>query len=146
MSGTVAGAFKAAIYAKCLTLFPDPVQVAYTAPLTYLADEIVGLGDITASLDPATMGTPRSREEVATLDLIISVYAGGDDQQAVTERAYAMLATLEADLRSDYSVGNLVRWATVSGHDLAEAPSVTDGVVVGRVAEIAATITYQQRV
>lgn len=148
MSGTVAATFKAAILAMCQTAFPEPVQVTYTPPLPdqYLADEIVGLGDLEATLDPATMGLPRSREERGSLGLIISVFNGGADQQTVTERAYAMLATLEAALRADYSVGGVVRWATVSAHELAEAPSVVDGVVTGRVAEMSLTITYQARV
>lgn len=90
------------------------VQVSYGAPLPSPADEFVWLADIEGEQEAAALGAQR-REEIYELMVIVNVIRAGADQQAVTERAYALAAEVENELRGDGTVGGVVRFAQVAG-------------------------------
>ncbi len=143
-----APAAKAAVYAACASLFSDPVQVVYGHPGTNQEDDIVAVRGVRSLQDVATMGTGRAREETLEIEVVFSCYRGGGEeaQQVATERAYALLGLLEDHLQTtDYTLGGVVRLARVTESTLAESDD-PDVLAMGRVAEIAATVTCQVRI
>ncbi len=89
------------------------VQVSYGFPKTP-QKEIVMLGDIHGRQTPGALGR-LSREERYRLEVTVKVEKQGTSQQPVTQRAYALADELEAQLRSDPTVGGVVRVAQIGG-------------------------------
>lgn len=150
MGSSNAPAFKAAVVAACQSLFPSAV-VVYGYPGAVSDADIIGVLAVTSSRGVAPMGTNRPREEVLSVDLLFSCWSGGTDQQAVTERAYALVGQFEAYLQdagvspsSKVNLGGAVRFAQVTATDLAESndPAV---LATGRVAEISVTVVASAR-
>jgi hypothetical protein len=67
----------------------------------------------------AAMGQQR-REETFRIFILFSVVRGGRDVQTVGERAFALVAELEAQLRTDASLGQVVRVAEIEQLDYEE--------------------------
>jgi hypothetical protein len=107
-------AFKSALLAKlnARTNLKN-VQVTYGPPLPP-SREWIWLGDVAGEQQTAALGNQR-REETYDLSVIIGITREGVDQQATTERAFALMAELENELRSDATVGGVVRTAEVQG-------------------------------
>lgn len=97
---SAAPALKAALVTQLAVLFPAPTVVAYGPPGEYLDDEVVAVTDITTTSQVHT-STTALREEVIDVTILFSVTNGGgaEIQQTVTERAYAMVASLENYLK-----------------------------------------------
>jgi hypothetical protein len=62
----------------------------------------------------------KPREESYTLEVLVRVEQGTNDQEPVTLRAYAIAAELEDALRADFTVGGVVRTAEFESGDLEE--------------------------
>jgi len=143
-----APAVKAALFTLCQTLYPVPIQVAYGHPGTDLESDIVSVGSVRATQEIATMSTMRNREELITVDVIFSCFAGGgtEVQQTVTERCYTLCALLENYLQTtDYTLAGTARLARVTGADLIESDD-PDLLALGRLSELTATVEVQVRI
>lgn len=149
--GTAAAAMKGALLTACQGIYPAPVKVCYGHPGTNLPDDIVSIGNITSDSVVGPLGTARTREESLSIEVTFSCFRGGSDQQVVTERAYELLAMLEAYLTDagtssslQLSLAGTVRRAWVTGHILAETEA--DLLSQGRVAEITAVVAADVRI
>lgn len=143
-----APAVKAALFTLCQSLYPVPIQVAYGHPGTDLESDIVSVGAVHSTQEIATMTTARNREEMITVDVVFSCFAGGgaEVQQAVTERCYTLCALLENYLQTtDYTLAGTARLARVTGADLIESDD-PDLLALGRLSELTATVQVQVRI
>ena len=134
-------------------LFPD-ARVSYGPPQS-LADQMASVAGASVRHErPTAGGATRSREEIADIQVILSIAVPGDGeswddaQQAATEGAYAMLDVLEDHFRdrTAATLGGACRDAIVSSHELAEYKTDADGYAAGRIGEIIATITCRTRI
>lgn len=134
-------------------LFPD-ARVSYGPPQS-LADQMASVAGASVRHErPTAGGATRSREEVADIQVILSIAVPGDGeswddaQQAATEGAYAMLDVLEDHFRdrTAATLGGACRDAIVSSHELVEYKTDADGYAAGRIGEITATITCRTRI
>ena len=147
-------ALKVALRDLLRVLFPD-ARVSYGPPQS-LDDVMAAVTSASVRHERPTAGGPtRSREEIADIEVVLSVAVAGDGeswddaQQAATEAAYAMLDVLESHFRdrTAATLGGACRDALVRTHKLAEYTATDpDGYVTGRVGEITATVTCRTRI
>lgn len=90
------------------------VQVSYGIPLPDPQPEFIWLGDVDGDQYFAALGH-RAREEDYTLTVTVDVLRRDSDQQSATERAYAIAAEIENELRDDPTVNGAVRTAEIKG-------------------------------
>ena len=147
-SSTAVAAFKDAAYTIGVALWPSGVQVTFGHPGVTQLDDIVAFMDVSASQEPATFGTNRSREETLELKVMFSCFrAGGPDMEKVAfDRAIELQAQLETAFRvTDTTTGGSVRECFLT--DI-RVSSATDEQTLskGRLVEIEATYTAKARV
>lgn len=146
---TAAHAFRAALYAAALNLWAGtPVQVILGNPATYQADDVVEIGAVNSTQDPATFGSQRSREEQLELEVIISIFrAGGIEREAdVFDRAYALLEDLALFCRvTDTTVGGTVRQCALTSNAYGSGNS-DQTLAAGRIGVVVAKFTAQARI
>lgn len=146
MSTSSIPAFKAALKTSLVSLQATTltgVQVSYGAPAPTMQAECIVLADANpSSQEPVFLGR-NSRNEDYDLDVYVRVRRQTTDQQAVTERAFAITAAIENALRSDPTLGSVVREAKVGRVGLAEFAS-DDGLE--RVAVIDITVNVINRI
>lgn len=151
--GSAVPALKSALLGVLRTLFPE-ARVSYGPPQS-LADQMASVAGASVRHErPTAGGSTRSREEIAEIQVILSVAVAGDGeswddaQQRATEDAYAMLDVLEDHFRdrTATTLGGACRDAIVSSHELAEYKTDADGYAAGRIGEITATITCRTRI
>ena len=110
------------------------VSVTWGLPLNLEEKELVMLLDVEGDQVTAAFGQKRRNEEYQ-LTILISIMGTRGDQQPASERAYALAAEIENELRDDPTVGGAVRVAQVKGpFDLRER-------TLGNQCESALTIT-----
>ncbi len=145
----MAGALRSAMRPTIVTAIADAtVQVTLGVPWPQTAQDLIGVGRVESQFESATMGPQRSRDETITVEVLISVFRpGGQEQEQITsERAYELLGAIERHLRVvDPTVGGLVRSCLLSSHQMDSNP-FDDGTAMGRVVEVLATFTAQARV
>jgi hypothetical protein len=91
------------------------IQVSYGAPFPVPEPEWIWVADVSGQQVAAALGQQR-REETYTLTVLIHAMSSDPaDQQTPTERAFALMAEVEAQLRSDATVGGAVRVAQIEG-------------------------------
>lgn len=152
---------RAALFAACQTLYGSSrdsvggeVLVSYGFPGSYQPQTIVAVG--LTSRQPVTrptLGTNRSRDKVAQVDVTISVYRAGaaeNVQQAATEDCDDLVLLLEAYFRTspNEALGGACRDAWVSeidGPNLDPATQLDSGAVTGYTAEAVVTVTANIR-
>ena len=149
MAVSVAPQVKAALYNTCVSLYASQpeVQVAYGHPGTAMANDIVSIGNVSSRQEVATMSPNRPREEYITVTVTFSVYRGGgpDQEQVVTERAYALLGLLETQTRlTDTTLGGIVRWCYLVD-TRCDGETEPDLIAQGRVVELSATFEARAR-
>lgn len=149
MSVSAAPTFKAAFYAAAVAALPDTVRVSYGHPGTsFLEDDIVAVMGATGDQTPATMGTPRSREETIRLEVVVSSYRGGGaEAEPVAEAAaFALLGTLETYVRlTDPTVGGTVRLCQLE--EWRAEPATDEALLTqGRQVELTATFRAEVRI
>lgn len=147
---TAAPTVKAALVAMMETAFASDsqVHVSYGHPGRPEEDDIAAAMGVWSEQEWAAMRVGgASREETLMLSVSLSSFVGGgpEAQQTATERAYALLNTLETALRADPTIGGTVRLAGVQSHEMLEA---TDPEVLsrGRVTDISVLIRAATRI
>lgn len=159
------GATVANLYTACKDVVyaaqtgPDeqPVQVAFGDPGKYPVAAIVVVPmDVRMPVTRPTMGTGRSREQTAEIDLIISVFVGGGEeaQPLAIAAALDLQGLIESHFRTspNETLTGACREAHVSNARLVpniayaanEDPEVRP-VAIGRTADITVTVTASIR-
>ncbi|MHA7275364.1 hypothetical protein ACX80O_02355 [Arthrobacter sp. Hz1] len=126
----------------------ENVLVSFGQPGTFEPDDIVSFERVTERQDPATMGTNRSREEVLTLDVIISCYRGGgpEQEQVCSARAYDLLRRIEIYARkTDTTIGGAVRHCFLQSHE-SDGATLPELIAQGRTIDITATFEARARI
>jgi hypothetical protein len=116
-------------------------------------DEAVVLGNVTGPQEWAGLGAQR-KTETPTITCWIEIAKPGDGEDAIDaarDRAYAILAVVEAALRADPTAGGAIpnpNITAVAQADLEESPIELgpQGGVAGRFARLRSTITYTARI
>lgn len=144
-----AGPFKDAFVTAIRTAINDPtVLVTYGHPGMENADDMIGVGDITSDQVQATVSPNRSREETLILELVVSCYRGGgqEQEQICADRGYALLGAIEQYARiTDTSIGGTVRDCFLTAHK-SEGATDPELLAQGRCVEITATFTAHARI
>lgn len=138
----------------------QPVLVSLGRPGKYQPNNLVAVGmDIRLPIERPTMGTGRSREQTAEIDVTISCWVPGDEdsQPIATAAAFDLLSLLETHLRTSpnerlggacrdswVSVARLVQQITYQPVEDPSAPPAPP-IPTGRLAEIVATVTASIR-
>lgn len=108
---------KAALLASLQTQIapadPDTaLLICYDTPGTYRPPDIIAVGAVTREITTAGMAgsmTVAGTLHVAfSIDVIVSVYRGGDDAQAVWERADDLVEDVITAVRADPTLGGAV--------------------------------------
>jgi len=140
---------KAALVAALTTAYAADslVRVFYGHPGPARFDDMVAVMGVTSEQQHGPMGGTRPREETLRVTVVLSCYTGGgtEVQQTVTERAFALLGSMETALRTDPTLAGTCRWAQIESYESVE---VTDPDIIetGRVTEIFATVLVQTRI
>jgi len=155
IKGCIAG-----IYTVCQTLYASstdtsgsPVLVSYGPPGNYQPGAIVAVGmNVRQPIGRPTIGTNRSREKTAEIDIIVSVFVPGAEvaQQVATEACADLAELLDGYFRvaPQETLSGACReaWLSdISGPIPTVAVDPESGAVTGRVAEATATITARIR-
>ncbi|TCJ23023.1 hypothetical protein [Nocardioides jejuensis] len=155
IKATVAGLKAAcdAIYSGQIAPDGSPVLVTYGPPDTYMPAAMVAVGmDIRQPITRPTMGSARSRDKQAEIDVVINVWTGSgteEGQPLVSEKADDLAELLEAYFRASgqetLGGGCMDSWVSnITG----PKPDVTfdeNGAIAGRVAESIVTVTARIR-
>jgi hypothetical protein len=147
---TAAYAFKRAFYEAVRDILAGDQSTQYVlvsmgSPASLEPEDIVAFQGVTSEQNPATMGN-RGREEVLTIEVQISCYSGGDDEDVPTQRAYQLLGIIERYVRKiDPTIGGTVRHCFLTGH---ESTGFTDpaDLAKGRTSDITATFAAAARI
>lgn len=153
-------AVRAALLAGCETLFADetdtngaPVLVCLGEPGSYQPDYIVAVAMATRQpVTRPTMGTSRSRERMAEVDVVFSTYVAGDEAASVSaaDACESLVDAFETWIRTkpNEALGGACTDAWVSNIDgprIQAARAIEGSGVTGRVAESVVTITTRIR-
>jgi hypothetical protein len=153
MTQSIAGVYDAmfssftTLYANSIGTDGAPVLVTFGPPGQYEPSAIVAIQKAAGQITRPTMGTNRSREMAADIDIWISVFTSGDEtaQQVSTDCAFDLLTLLEQNLRTapNERFGGVCRDATISGADpeFTVAVDPATGNPAGRVTDIHATLS-----
>lgn len=96
------------------------VQVAYGHPGKRVESEFISFKDIAGDQEARELGNHR-RFENYVVEVEVNVLRKGNEQQAVTERAYELAAEVEEAVRAEPTLGSLVVDAQIVGpFDLTE--------------------------
>lgn len=154
MPTSAAPLVKAGLFAGLTTLFAadNLVGVIYGPKGGFSKPDIVSVQDVRTDVTPETMGPNRIRDEEHRITIVFAVSRAGpgDIQQTVTERAYALVATMDAWLQAPLGAtlaiaGPQLLWAMVQTLDLNE-PDTPEAIAKGRQATVTATITARTRI
>lgn len=100
-----------------LTGSTPPAELSYDVPGTFLADDVVVVGDVDVSFAPLQMvgsGGAGWLDEHYTVDVVVDVVRGADDAQGAFQRAATLAAAAIDIVRQDPSLGGLVIQAAPS--------------------------------
>lgn len=142
MATSTVPAFKSALLSR-LQARPglSDVQVTYGWPSGAVKRESMMLGGLNGSQEFRTIGATQRMEEYG-LDVYITVIREGQGrQQNADERAFALMAEIEAELRSDPTVNNTVLTAELRDFDLQPMASAET-----REARLTVTINVMARI
>lgn len=127
----------------------NEVLVTYGAPGTYMPNDVVSFMGIRSNIThgPNGYGT-RARDEVISIDVMISVVRAGGPEQEIeaAKRAYVLLRALDTYTRvTDTTLGGAVLWCFCIQH---QSSGFTDPTLLeqGRVIEITATFDAKARI
>ena len=118
------------------------VQISYGPPIPNPGREFIWLADAPDSQHDVFLGQMK-REEEFTLQAIVSVLREGVDQQSATERAYALVDEIHADLNTDPTINGALAngWARITATPLTELANDT-----AREARVVVEITCHARI
>ena len=90
----------------------DALLVCYDSPGTYQPNDMVAVGAVTREITTAgmagSMSVAGTLHETFTIDVIVSVYRGGDQAQVVWERADDLVESVIGIVRADPTLGGTV--------------------------------------
>lgn len=157
MTQSVTGSYDA-LYNVCVGLYaaqPHTV-VSYGDPGNYQADLVVAMMAIRLPITAPTMGTGRSREKTAEIDILFSQFLnGGPEVQATAVQAvFAAADRLEAYFRTkpneELSGNCRAAWVTdmqLAAPQIAYQPDDNGGhTPIGRIADLTVTVTAAVRI
>lgn len=152
-TATVAHEFKNAFFEAVKTLLAsDPatrdVLVCFGLPGTFAPDDLISFERVSERQDTATLGTNRSREEIITLDVIISCFRGGgpEMEQVASARGYQLLRMIERYARmTDTTIGGTVRQCFLAQHE-SDGATLPELIDKGRTIDITATFEARARI
>jgi hypothetical protein len=145
--------FKKALYNATKQLLaedPETVEASVNPglPGTFDAPDLLVFGKVSMSQSVATMGTNRSREETLTVELTISCFLGGDEDQELPsqERAFMILGKIERYVRmTDTTLGGVVRQCFLTSVET-DGETPAEYSAEGRAVDVTAIFTAQNRV
>ena len=126
-SATAAQACKAALVAAIRTLVDDgETLVSFGHPGAAVENypNSVYVAAVDAEQDPATLGTNRAREEVLTVEVVITCWrpGGPEAEEIASDAAYGLLEAAERYVRvTDTTLGGVVRHCFLRSHRSAGA-------------------------
>jgi hypothetical protein len=100
------------------------VSITWSNPGGSVPDEFIVLNEAQGTVTSAAIGSQR-REERWTMAVVISVLNSTDDQAMPTLRAFVLRDEIAAQIRSDATLGGVVRWALDAGWEVAERTNGT---------------------
>jgi len=150
MPTTAAPLVKAAIYTALVSLYSgQAVTVLYGPRGPVTADDVVSVAAVRTIIEVVTIAPTRPRDEHHEVDVVFDCARSGPEtsQQTTTERAYALLALLDAYLQTSPNetlgiTGANQTWARLSAVALDEPQRQT----AGRAAVLTATVTVRTRI
>ena len=105
-------AAKLFLHSGLTTLINDPaVLVSYDPPGSFQPDDIVMIGAVDRQVVPYQMvgsGGAGWLDEFYSIEVVVSVFRGGDDARTVFERACTLADQVVEVVRSDPSLGGAV--------------------------------------
>lgn len=105
-------AAKLFLYTGITSLINDPtVLVSYDPPGPYQPDDIVMVGTVERQVVPYQMvgsGQAGWLDETYTIEVVVSVFRGGDDARTAFERACVLADQVVYVVRTDPSLGGAV--------------------------------------
>jgi len=122
------------------------VLVSYGPPGTNQPDDMIVVGNVNREVGPIQMvgsGQAGWLDEIYTIDVIASVFRGGDNGQTVMERAAALADVVVAVVRTDPSLGGAVIVAYPTTVDYEQN---WDDQHKGRVVDATVTIRCRARI
>jgi hypothetical protein len=149
-ASTVAYDFKRAFFEAVRDIMAGEQSTQYVlvsmgSPSSLEPEDIIAFQGVTSEQNPVTMGN-RGREEALEIEVQISCYSGGDDEDIPTKRAYELLGIIERYIRkTDPSLGGVVRHCFLVGH---ESKGFTDpaDLAKGRTSDITARFQAAARI
>jgi hypothetical protein len=153
-------ATRAALFTVCQSVYGSsvdshgaPVLVTYGPPGAYQANNIVAVGMATRQpIERPTMGTLRSREATAQIEIWVSVFVPGTEvaQQTASEACDDLVTLLETYFRTSpqEALSGACREAWISNVEGPTPDTVTNPetkAVAGRVADAVITVTASIR-
>ena len=155
IKGSIANLFTACktLYASTVDASGAPVLVTYGPPGTYQPENIVAVAmAVRQPIMRPTLGTARSREKDAEIDIAVSVFVPGPQaaQQTADEALIDLTDMLESYFRTapNETLSGACREAWVSnivGPTPTEAVDPQSGTVAGRIADATVTVTARIR-
>lgn len=119
MATTTVTAFKSALLARLQARTGlAGVQITYGWPNGAVKRESIMLGGVNGSQTFRTIGATQKMEEYQLTVYITVIREGSGRQQVCDERALALMAEVEDELRDDVTVNNTVLTAELAGFDL----------------------------
>lgn len=149
-SSTVAYDFKRAFFEAVRDIMAGEQSTQYVlvslgSPASLEPEDIIAFQGVKSEQSPVTMGN-RGREEGLEIEVQISCWSGGDDEDVPTRRAYELLGIIERYVRkTDPSIGGTVRHCFLVGHDSKGFTDPAD-LAKGRTSDITATFAAAARI
>jgi hypothetical protein len=127
MAHTTAPALKAALFAALQALALDGVDVVYAMPSRKIGRDHIRLHRILQDEEAATLGAQRREERYDLYVAVRVVRAFAEDPQVTGERAFDIYSEVTDLIRSDLTVGGVVRTAEPVGWELNETANNESG-------------------
>lgn len=119
MATSTVSEFKAALLTRLQNRSGlEGVQITYGWPSGAVKRESIMLGGVSGTQEFRTIGATQKMEEYALTAFITVIREGAGNQQACDERALAIMAEVEDELRDGITVNNTVLTAELGGFDL----------------------------
>lgn len=119
MATSTVTAFKAALLTRLQARAGlSGVQITYGWPTGAVKRETIMLGGVSGTQVFRTIGATQKMEEYALTVYITVIREGAGRQQTCDERALALMAEVESELRDGITVNNTVLTAELAGFDL----------------------------
>lgn len=135
------------LYDHIVTAVNDPaVLVSYGPPGPNQPDDIIVVGSVSREIIPWQMvgsGGAGWLDEIYTVDVVVSVYRGGDNGRVVMERACVLADIVVNVVRTDPSLGGAV---VVANPAVVDYEPSFDGEHKGRIVDVTVSIRCRQRI